>query len=83
MAETGDEDFSGTRILWGSRYTSKFLEFQELFSSYGPIFVPINLFYSVGVFSLRNRNVIQLLHGGFLEGVYKVESYTKTEYGGF
>ncbi len=29
MAETRDEnqDFSGTRILWGSRYTSKFLEF--------------------------------------------------------
>ncbi len=25
MAETGDEDFSGTRIVWGSRYTSKFL----------------------------------------------------------
>jgi hypothetical protein len=47
MAETGDEDFSGTRILWGSRDTSKFLEFQVLFSSYGPIFVPINLFYSV------------------------------------
>jgi hypothetical protein len=27
MAESRDEDFSGTRILWGSRYTSKFLEF--------------------------------------------------------
>jgi hypothetical protein len=24
-AETGDEDFSGTRILWGARYISKFL----------------------------------------------------------
>jgi hypothetical protein len=47
MAEVRDEDFSGNRILWGSRYTSKFLEFQVLFSSYGPIFVPINLFYSV------------------------------------
>ncbi len=41
IAETGHEDFSGTRILWGSRHTSKFLEFQVLFSSYGPIFVPI------------------------------------------
>ncbi len=47
MAEARDEDFSGTRILCGSRYTSKFLEFQVLFSSYGPIFVPNNLFYSV------------------------------------
>jgi hypothetical protein len=25
MAETGDEDFYGTRILWWSKYISKFL----------------------------------------------------------
>jgi hypothetical protein len=47
MAEARDEDFSGTRILWGSRNTSKFLEFQALFSSNSPISVPCNLFYSV------------------------------------
>ncbi len=47
MVEARDEDFSGTRILWGSRYTSKFLAFQVLFSSNSPISVPCNLFYSV------------------------------------
>ncbi len=47
MAEARDEDFSGTRILWGSRNTSRFLEFQALFSSNSPISVPCNLFYSV------------------------------------
>ncbi len=47
MAEARDEDFSGTRILWGSRNTSQSLEFQALFSSNSPISVPCNLFYSV------------------------------------
>jgi hypothetical protein len=47
MAGARDEDFSGARILWGSRNTSQFLEFQAFFSSYSPISVPCNLFYSV------------------------------------
>jgi hypothetical protein len=63
MAEARDEDFSGTRILWGSKNTSKFLEFQALFSSNSPISVPCNLFYSV---EACNGNLVGIIFQYFV-----------------